>query len=170
VGDTIKIGAFAGDVEVMTLRTIRLRDFDGTLRIFPYGEAQGIHNQTKTFSYAVIDLQVSYSSDLDAALAAMAKVGEDLRQDRALSQKILGPMDVLGVEHLKESGLQLRGRIKTRTGADAAVQRAFNRRIKAAFDEAGIMMSFPQMHLVLPDTQADREAEPAGIASRLSGA
>jgi len=69
----------------MTLRTIRLRDFDGPLHIFPYGEAQVIHNQTKTFSYAVIDLQISYGSDLDAALAAMAKVGEDLRLDETFS-------------------------------------------------------------------------------------
>jgi len=58
---------------------------------------------------------------------------------------------VLGVEHLKENGQQLRGRIKTRPGADSAVTREFNRRIKAAFDQRGVSMSAPHMRLVLPE-------------------
>jgi small conductance mechanosensitive channel len=151
VGDTVRIATFKGEVESMTLRTIRLRDFDGSLHIFPYGEAQVIHNETKAFSYAVIDLQISYGSDVDAALATMAEVGAALQRDPVLGPKILADMDVSGVENLKESGLQLRGRIKTRTGADGGVTREFNRRIKAAFDKKGIAISYPQMRLVMPE-------------------
>jgi len=150
VGDTVRIATFKGEVESMTLRTIRLRDFDGSLHIFPYGEAQVIHNETKAFSYAVIDLQISYGSDVDTALATMAEVGAALQRDPVLGPKILADMEVLGVENLKESGLQLRGRIKTRTGADSSVTREFNRRINAAFDKKGIDISYPQMRLVLP--------------------
>jgi small conductance mechanosensitive channel len=151
VGDTVSIAGFKGDVESMTLRTIRLRDFDGSLHIFPYGEAQVIHNQTKAFSYAVIDLQISYRSDVDVALATMGKVGASLRHDPVLGPRILADMEVLGVENLKESGLQLRGRIKTRPGADSGVTREFNRLIKAAFDENAITISSPHMRLVLPE-------------------
>ena len=158
VGDTIRIATFKGEVESMTLRTIRLRDFDGSLHIFPYGEAQVIHNETKAFSYAVIDLQISYGSDVDVALAAMAEVGAALRRDPDIGPKLLADMEVLGVENLKESGMQLRGRIKTRTGADSGVTREFNRRIKAAFDEKGINISYPHMRLVLPEGVEPGEA------------
>ena len=158
VGDTVRIATFKGEVESMTLRTIRLRDFDGSLHIFPYGEAQVIHNETKAFSYAVIDLQISYGSDADVALAAMAEVGADLRRDPDIGPKLLADMEVLGVENLKESGMQLRGRIKTRTGADSGVTREFNRRIKAAFDEKGIDISYPHMRLVLPEGVEPGEA------------
>jgi len=150
VGDTVRVATFKGEVESMTLRTIRLRDFDGSLHIFPYGEAQVIHNETKAFSYAVIDLQISYGSNVDTALATMAEVGAALKRDAVLGPKILADMEVLGVENLKESGLQLRGRIKTSTGADSGVTRAFNRRIKSEFDKRGIDISYPQMRLVLP--------------------
>ncbi len=158
VGDTVRIATFKGEVESMTLRTIRLRDFDGSLHIFPYGEAQVIHNETKAFSYAVVDLQISYGSDVDAALAAMAEVGSALQRDQILGSKILADMEVLGVENLKESGLQLRGRIKTRTGADGGITREFNRRIKAEFDKKGINISYPQMRLVLPEGPETGEA------------
>jgi small conductance mechanosensitive channel len=47
VGDIVIINDSAGVVEAMTLRTIRLRDLDGTLHDFPYGEAQVVHNKTK---------------------------------------------------------------------------------------------------------------------------
>ncbi len=147
VGDSVRIGNFSGDVETMTLRTIRLRDFDGTLHIFPYGEAQVIHNQTKAFSYAVIDLQISYGSDVDAAMKAMAEVGEAMQADPEYGPKILAPMEVLGVENLKEDGFQLRGRIKTRTRADPSVTREFNRLIKSAFDEKGVVIAYPYMRL-----------------------
>jgi len=153
VGDTVRIDTCKGEVEQMTLRTIRLRDFDGTLHVFPYGEAQVIHNETKTFSYAVIDLQISYDSDVDAALAAMRRVGDELAADEGFRSKILSPIDVLGVETLKENGLQLKGRIKTRPGADAGVSREFNRRIKAAFDTEGVVIPYPHMRLVLPGNE-----------------
>ncbi len=153
VGDTVRIDTCKGEVEQMTLRTIRLRDFDGTLHVFPYGEAQVIHNETKTFSYAVIDLQISYDSDVDAALAAMRRVGDKLAADEDFRGKILSPIDVLGVETLKENGLQLKGRIKTRPGADAGVSREFNRRIKAAFDTEGVVIPYPHMRLVLPGNE-----------------
>jgi small-conductance mechanosensitive channel len=161
VGDTVRIATSKGEVESMTLRTIRLRDFDGSLHIFPYGEAQVIHNETKAFSYAVIDLQISYGSDVDAALTAMAEVGSALQRDPILGLKILADMEVLGVENLKESGLQLRGRIKTRTGADGGITREFNRRIKAEFDKKGIDISYPQMRLVLPEGPEPGEARAA---------
>jgi small conductance mechanosensitive channel len=154
IGDSVRIAGCKGDVEAMTLRTIRLRDFDGTLHIFPYGEAQVIHNESKAFSYAVIDLQISYGSDVDAALAAMAEVGEALRGDVVLGPRILAGIEVLGLENLKESGVQLRGRIKTRTGADSGVQREFNRRIKAEFESRHILMAAPHMRLVLPDASS----------------
>jgi small conductance mechanosensitive channel len=151
VGDTVRIASCSGEVETMTLRTIRLRDFDGTLHIFPYGEAQVIHNMTKTFSYAVIDLQISYGSDVEVAMAAMAQVGESLTNDPVYGPRILAKMEVLGIENLRENGLQLRGRIKTRTGADAGVTREFNRRIKTVFDDKGIVIPYPHMRLILPE-------------------
>ena len=152
IGDNVRIASCKGEVESMTLRTIRLRDFDGTLHIFPYGEAQVIHNESKAFSYAVIDLQISHGSDIDAALAAMAEVGESLRRDPAFGPKLAAGIEVLGVETLKESGVQLRARIKTRTGVDAGVQREFNRRIMAAFEDRHIRLAAPQMRLVLPES------------------
>jgi small conductance mechanosensitive channel len=153
VGDIVRIGDSGGLVEDMTLRTIRLRDFDGTLHIFPYSEAQVVHNLTKTFSYYVFDLQVSYGSDIDDALRIMKRVGEGMQEDPQFAPKILEPIEVVGVDNLADSGVVLKARIKTQPVQQWSVGREYNRRIKLAFDEAGVEIPFPHMKVVLPDQQ-----------------
>ncbi|WP_419316808.1 mechanosensitive ion channel family protein [Caulobacter sp. ErkDOM-E] len=160
VGDIVRIGDSGGLVEQMTLRTIRLRDFDGTVHVFPYSEAQVLHNLTKTFSYYVFDLQVSYDSDLDAALAIMRRVGGRLKADPDFADKILEPIEVVGVDSLADSGVVLKARIKTEPLQQWNVGREYNRRIKLAFDEAGVEIPFPHMQVVMPDRQV---AELAGL-------
>lgn len=153
VGDIVRIGHSGGLVEGMTLRTIRLRDFDGTLHVLPYSEAQIVHNLTKTFSYYVFDLQVSYGSDIDEALAIMTRVGADMQAEPEFGAKILEPIEVVGVDNLADSGVMLKARIKTLPIQQWAVGREYNRRIKLAFDKAGIEIPFPHMQVVLPEQQ-----------------
>lgn len=166
VGDVVQIGGFGGQVEQMTVRTIRLRDFDGALHIFPYSEAQVIHNLTKTFSYYVFDLQVSYDSDIDRAVAIMRETGEALARDPQFSGKILEPIEVVGVDGFADSGVKLKARIKTRPIEQWSVGREYNRRIKAAFDAAGITIPYPHTRLVLPEpvVSAFRDGSAAGGA------
>lgn len=153
IGDIVRIGDSGGQVEGMTLRTIRLRDFDGTLHVFPNSEAQIIHNLTKYFSYYVFDLQVSYSSDIDKALRLMKRVGDEMQADPDFAQKILEPIEVVGVDTLADSGVILKARIKTQPIEQWVVGREYNRRIKLAFDREGIEIPFPHMKVVLPGEQ-----------------
>jgi small conductance mechanosensitive channel len=151
VGDVVRIGNSGGLVEQMTLRTIRLRDFDGTLHVYPYGEAQVVHNLTKSFSYYVFDLQISYGSNIDEALRIMRRVGAQLQAEPEFAERILEPIEVVGVDNLADSGVVLKARIKTQPIQQWTVGREYNRRIKLAFDQAGIEIPFPHMKIVLPD-------------------
>ena len=151
VGDIVRIGESGGLVESMSLRTIRLRDFDGTLHVFPYGEAQVVHNLTKAFSYYVFDLQISYGSDIEKALRIMAATGDALKADARFADKILEPIEVVGVDALGESGVTLKARIKTRPLAQWDVGREYNKRIKQAFDREDIQIPYPHMRLVFPE-------------------
>ena len=56
VGDVAAINGVAGAVEALNLRTIVLRDGEGTVHVFPNGAIQTLANRSKDFSYYVIDL------------------------------------------------------------------------------------------------------------------
>lgn len=142
IGDNIRIREFSGKVEAMTLRTIRLRDVDGTLHIFPYSEAQVIHNRTKSYSSYVIEILVTYGSDIEAAMAVMQRVGEGLRAEPAYAKKITEPFEVLGVDRLDPTGVVLKARITTKPADQWAIGREYNRRLKKAFDDAGVEIAY----------------------------
>jgi len=151
VGDVVKIQEFGGVVEEMSIRTIKLRDFDGTLHIFPYSEAQVIHNRTKDFSFAVFDLSIDYTSDIAAALTVMKSVGDEMRQDEAFRTLIVEDIDIVGVDQLGDSAIMLKARMKTVAGKQWRVRREYLRRVKIAFDKAGVDIPYPHLKLVPPE-------------------
>ena len=166
VGDNVLIGESGGTVEAMTLRTIRLRDLNGTLHIFPYSEAQVIHNRTSIFSSFVFETMTTYESDTDLALDVMAEVGEEMRRDPQYATKIIRPFEVLGIDRLDPLGVVVKGRITTRPREQWVVGREYNRRIKGAFEQAGVQLAYrppgPPAPTVAtsPDVSARVEPEP----------
>ena len=142
VGDNVEIGQSGGTVEAMTLRTIRLRDQNGTLHIFPYSEAQVIHNRTKTFSSYVFEVMVTYGSDIDHALEVMGQLGEEMRREPNYADRITRPFEVMGVDRLDPLGVLLKARAVTRPRDQWAVGREYNRRLKLAFEQEGIELAY----------------------------
>jgi small conductance mechanosensitive channel len=152
VGDIIGVGDVGGVVEEMSIRTIKLRDFDGTLHIFPYSEAQVIHNRSKGFAFAVFDLSIDYTSDIALALQVMKEVGDEMRRDSDFALLMLDDIEIVGVDQLADSAVMLKARIKTNPGKQWAVRREYLKRVKIAFDAAGIEIPFPHMKLIPPDS------------------
>jgi small conductance mechanosensitive channel len=166
IGDVVRIGDAAGAVEGMSLRTIKLRDLDGTLHVIPYGEAQIVHNMTKGFSFCVFDLSIAYSADIATALKVLEQTGEGMVRDEAFGTHILAPMEVFGVDKLADSGVIIKARIRTQPAQQWAVGREFLKRIKLAFDEAGIEIPFPHLKITADEPiQIVSTSGPAGPAS-----
>ena len=151
VGDVVMIADFGGVVEEMSIRTIKLRDFDGTLHIFPYSEAQVIHNRTKNFGFAVFNLQIAHTANVEQALDLMKQTGDALKAGESFSPFIESPIEVVGVDQVTEGGVMLKARIKTAPGKQWMIQREYLRRIKLAFDEAGIDIPTKTTVLMMPD-------------------
>jgi small conductance mechanosensitive channel len=162
VGDNVQIGGVGGLVESMTLRTIRLRDYDGTLHVFPYSEAQVIHNRTKNFSYAVFEPKISYVSDIEKARTIMRTVGEELRGDAKFAEWILEPLDIAGVDAFTDVGVAVKARVRTKPGMQWKVGREYKRRLKLAFDREGVEIGYPNISADRParDDSEDGDQPP----------
>jgi len=146
-GDVVRIAGIGGLVEDITLRHVRLRDYDGNVHFVPNGLITTVTNMGRAFAHAVVDVGVAYGEDLDEAMAVMKRVGAGMRADALFAAKIVEELEVAGVERLDDSAVVLRCRFKVRPLEQWAVRREFLRRIKAAFDERGIEMPFPHVTL-----------------------
>jgi small conductance mechanosensitive channel len=150
VGDVAAINGTAGLVESINLRTIILRDVEGTVHVFPNGAITTLANRSKDFSYYVVDLSVSYYDDPDRVAAVLRDVGAGLQADPAFGPSILAPLEILGVDGFGEWALQMKARIKTMPLKQWEVGRELRRRIAKAFREHGFAIPFPVPSTAVP--------------------
>jgi small-conductance mechanosensitive channel len=143
LGDVAEINGIGGAVEEINLRTIVLRDVEGTLHYIANGEIRTLANKSKDFSYYVIDIAVGYDDDTDRIVEVVRDVARELMQDPGFAALILEPLEVLGVDAFKASEVTLRFRIKTLPTRQWDVGRELRRRIKHAFDAKGIQLRVP---------------------------
>jgi small-conductance mechanosensitive channel len=148
-GDVVKLGDHSGLVEEVTLRYVRLRDYDGNVHFVPNGQIGSVVNMARGFAQAVIDVSVAYATDIDAAMQVMREVAAELRSDPAYGARILDDIEIAGVDQWADSAVIIRSRFRVKPLEQWAVRREYLRRLKAAFDRSEIEIPFPQMKLHL---------------------
>jgi len=145
VGDVAVVNGTGGLVEQINFRTIVLRDLEGVVHVFPNGTVSTLSNRTKTWSGYVFDLGVAYKEDTDTVIKIIAQVGEEMMRDPTFGPLMLDAPEIFGVDRFDDSAVVIKGRLKTKPIQQWVVGREFLRRIKYAFDEAGIEIPFPQV-------------------------
>ncbi len=145
IGDVAIINGKGGLVENIRLRTVVLRGLDGTVHIIQNGAINELSNMTKGFSHYVIDVGVAYKEDTDRVTEVLKEVGAKLQEDPDYADKILAPLEILGVDDFADSAVIIKIRIKTAPIHQWTVGRELRRRIKKAFDERGIEIPFPHL-------------------------
>ena len=151
--DVIEVAGKAGVVEEVTLRYVRLRDFEGHVHFVPNGEIKVLTNRTRGYAFATMDIGVAYATDIEQALSLLREVGAALRADPAWRGRLAADLEVQGVEKLADSAVVLRSRFKVVPAIEQwNVRREFLRRFKKACDERGIELPYPQLtiHSVAP--------------------
>ena len=141
VGDVVDAGPATGTVEGVGLRTTRLRDVNGTLWHIPNGEIRRVGNRSQGWARALVDVEVAYSTDLDAATRTIERVAQELDADDQWAPKLLEQPEVWGVEELGPDSIRVRLVAKTRPLEQWKVARELRARLKVAFDQAGIEVS-----------------------------
>ncbi len=147
VGDVVTAGGHTGVVEDISIRTLRLRDLEGSVHVVPFGDVTAVVNMTKDFSFALLDIGVAYREDTDHVSAIIREVGEELKLDPEHGPKILEPIEILGVDQLADSAVVIRARLKTKPILQWGIKREMNRRLKKRFDLEGIEIPFPHQTL-----------------------
>ena len=144
-GDVVQVADKSGLVEEMTLRYIRLRDYEGSVHYVPNGTITSVTNRSRGYAYAVIDVGVAYREDLDEVYAVMREVAAELRVDPELADKIDDDLEIAGIDNLADSAVMIRCRFKVKPLEQWGVRRAFLHRLKKAFDAAGIEIPYPHL-------------------------
>ena len=168
IGDVISVDGKGGLVEGMTVRSMRLRDYNGDLHTINFGSVGTITNMTRDFSFYLCDVKVAYRYDVDQVIKALKEADEELRKDEMFRHDILAPIEIAGVEGFNDTTYLIRSRIKTRPIRQWDVGRAFLRRLKLKFEEKDIQLSVPALpaNVVVSDTAGKQTQIAGAVATR----
>jgi small conductance mechanosensitive channel len=157
-GDVVEVAGLGGLVEEVTLRYIRLRDYEGSVHFIPNGAVTTVTNRSRGYAYALVDIGVAYRENIEAVFDVIREVAAAMRADETLGPLILEDLDLAGVDAWADSAVTIRFRIKVQPLQQWTVKRAFLLRLKKEFDRLGIEIPFP--HLTLYPGQAKDGSTP----------
>ena len=170
VGDVIDAGDATGVVESISLRTTRIRDVTGTLWHVPNGEIRRVGNMSQQWARALLDVGVSYDTDVDEASAIIQRVADELAAEEEWAPKFLDAPEIWGVQNLGPDSVDIRLVIKTTPGDQWSTSRELRARIKRAFDDANVEIPFPQRTVWLRTDVTGSDAPPVvDVAERGNG-
>jgi small conductance mechanosensitive channel len=144
VGDVAIINGTGGLVEAISFRTIILRDEAAVVHVFPNGSINTLSNMTKDWSAYVISVNVAYREDPDRVAEVMRRTAEEMIAEPKFQAAMLEPIEIFGVDGFTETAVTIKARLKTQPLQQFAIGREYRRRLKKAFDAAGIEMPLAQ--------------------------
>ncbi|MFE7335618.1 mechanosensitive ion channel family protein [Streptomyces griseus] len=162
VGDTIDAGVASGEVIEVGLRVTKLRGDNGEIWYVRNGEVKRIGNLSQGWSTAGVDVTVRPTENLEHVREAITTAAETLTKEEPWSERLWGPVEVLGLDAVLLDSMTVRVTAKTMPGKSVGVERELRWRIKQALDDAGIRM----IGAIPLQTESESSADPAaGVAA-----
>ena len=132
VGDEVTIGLIKGTVEVVGLKTLQVRDYDGSLHFIPNRQIATVSNHSRGTMRAMVEIKLSSDDNFELITMVIQDICKKMAEEN--EDIILGP-DILGIQEIGVSDFTIRIVARTANGQQAYVERVLRQQIKLAIDE-----------------------------------
>lgn len=142
VGDMVEIDGFKGNVTSLGLRTTKIRNWLGEVKMINNGNIKSLINFSRNDSLAVVDFQVAYETDLEELVKLMVPFVEQMFEKY---EKIIEKPEFKGVKGLGNSGIDMILTAKTKANEHFQVQRDLRREIVGYLKANDVEIPYPHM-------------------------
>ncbi|NLS08307.1 mechanosensitive ion channel family protein [Rhizobium sp. P32RR-XVIII] len=147
VGEYIQAGSYKGTVESFSLRSVRLRHHRGPVYTVPFGELGAIQNMSRDWSIEKMTIGVTYDSNIELARKLVKKIGQELAKDPEFAADTIEPLKMQGIDSFGDFAIVLKIKMMTKPGTQFVLKRRALMMIKKAFEENGIKIAVPTVHV-----------------------
>jgi small-conductance mechanosensitive channel len=147
VGDNISVSSVDGTVEQITLRRTNVRTADGTLFVVPNGDVRIVGNNTRDWSRATVELNLTYGGDIQKAVMVLNDAMAKAAEDPVIMPMLLEAPEILGWNQTNNVGVLVRMQAKVKPGQQWAVARHLRRIALDALQDAGIPIAQPLLQM-----------------------
>ncbi|MFW6087854.1 MAG: mechanosensitive ion channel family protein, partial [Myxococcota bacterium] len=162
-GDIANVGGeVTGVIESVGLRITKVRALDGQLWYIQNGEIQRVGNYSRTWTRALVTVGLAYEQDVAKGLRVLQEVGDTYAAENP--DLVLEPPEAQGVLGLDDSSVGVRLVVKVTAGNHWAAERDLRKRVKEAFDAAGVEIPFPRHVVYHRQEEGEAGAAPVPVA------
>lgn len=126
IGDLVEVGGQIGKVEDIGLRTVKIRNIDGRLHIFPNGTILSVTNAMKEYTRCVIEVKVAYREDI---MGVIDTIHRELQTLQTNDTRIVHTVDKPTLNRLEDEDIVIRILLDTAVDTQFAVALAVRKQL-----------------------------------------
>lgn len=142
VGDVVEVGGFKGEVIDIGLKTTKIRNWQGYVKIMSNSDVTNVINCSSENTTFSIEFTIAYNEDIEAVKQLINK---ELPKRLADETNLITAPVCNGVNALADSAIVLNVVATALPETHYALRRRMNQEIKEILDENNIEIPFPQV-------------------------
>ena len=144
IGDTIEIDGFMGEVVFIGLKTTRIKDYKGRVKIISNHTITEVINYNLNNSLAIVDVSVGYEENNDKVETVLTELVSTLSSIIPHSK---GEAKLLGIDNLGDSAVIYRITCPVASNKQFEAERIMRKEIKKVLDQEQIKIPYPQIEV-----------------------
>ena len=144
IGDTISISGFKGEVIFLGLKTTKIKNYEGQVKIIANRNATEVINYSMENSLAIVVVDVSYDEDSEKVEQVLNELAEELTR---ILPKLKGKVELLGIQELSSSSVRYRIIAPTISMEHFDIERKIRKSVKERLDKENIKIPYQQIEV-----------------------
>lgn len=144
IGDTIEAEGFMGEVIALGLKTTKIKNYKGAIKIISNRYMDKVINYSLEDSLAIVDIDTDYKHTSEEVEKVLNKLAKDLN---GKIPNATGDIEIVGITNLSNSSVVYRVTVKVKPMQQGTAERMLRKELKQAFEKANISIPFPQIEV-----------------------
>ena len=141
IGDVVEINGFKGEVIGFGLMSTKIKNGTGDVLILSNSSFKEIKNFSRNNTNLLINLDVSYDTDIDK----LEKVLKELEEDVLKMENVSGKYSLLGINEFSSSSIKYLVSIECKANCQYQIKRDYFKLVKNAFDKNKIEIPYNKL-------------------------
>jgi small-conductance mechanosensitive channel len=164
VGEYIDTGRLKGTVEMLGVRSLKLRHHNGPLHTIPYGQLGAVSNLSRDFATIKFNLRLEPGTDIELVRKTAKQIGLAMQEDSPeVAAEVILPLKMQGIAEVADNAIVMRFKFTARPVKPSWIQREYLKRMYRVFAEKGI--TFASGALTLQTAPARAGLAPGAAAT-----
>lgn len=144
IGDIISVGDFKGEVIFLGLKTTRIKNWEGQVKILANRNINEVINYSMENSLAIVDISVSYEDNIEKVEKVLDNLAIELTETLP---NLKGKVEVLGIDKLDDSAIVFRMIAPTVSMEHIKIERQIRKQVKLCLEKNKIKIPYPQIEV-----------------------